>query len=784
MTVFGAPRIHPPTRRLVLPGLAVALMSFGLARPPLMAQNDSGLLIERQPFDRVILNAENHNTEIDVVLLELPERRVPDPLPQTGELELRRLNHPSVRYMVDWSSIGQVKLYERLVLEEAVALTSAGKTLEAFQTLQFLHKNYADMPGLDEASEQYVKRDALDAFAAKKYDESLAILVSLYDINPRHRGLAEAVQAVSDRVINAHLAARDFTAARRVLDFLKKGFLRLKLQNIAGWESKFEQGAAQQLQLAQRAIAEGKYERARLAVRRAENILPQVAGALELLREIDRLSPEIIVGVCQLAPLDGSPAGLLWAAARATRLTDPPLVEMVGFGGEGGQYQSRWISLDSDDSGLQLDLTLTADSLRLGFSPEQIALKLLERANPAQSQFQDDFAAVFQNLTISDGRQVNIHWQRPHVRPEALLRLSVSELIAPNRGHKPPGDDQAVYEPRRKKQMKFVRGESSEDSNALVAIVERAFENEEQGLAALQEGKVSVLDRVSPWLVEPLQAYPRIGIGSYRLPTIHVLQLNYAKPLLGSREFRRALCYGINRERIVRDLLLAGGEHPGFRVLSGPLPAGSSITDPVGYGYNQQLAARPYEPRLASVLATVARNSLAKRRSAKSGSEDRAESEETPPLLLVYPPNSAARTCCQTIQQQLTDIGIPVEIEALSADSSTLPPDYDLLYAELAIREPLVDARRLLGPRGTAGKCSSSMSLALEQVDKARNWRQARNRLREVHQVAHFDLPVIPLWQTIDSFAYRKALHGIGTELVTLYQNVADWRITYGGGTR
>ena len=59
-----------------------------------------------------------------------------------------------------------------------------------------------------------------------------------------------------------------------------------------------------------------------------------------------------------------------------------------------------------------------------------------------------------------------------------------------------------------------------------------------------------------------------------------------------------------------------------------------------------------------------------------------------------------------------------------------------------------------------------------------------RDRLREVHQAAYYDLPVIPLWQTVDSFAYRKTLQGIGARPVTLYQNIADWQISYDGADR
>ena len=155
MSVFGVLQTCRPAWRLALPGLTLVLTLCGFTRL-LVAEDDPGLMIDLQPFDRVLLNAENDNSVIDVVLLDLPNRRVPDPLPKTGSLELRRLSHPSVLYAVSWSSIERIELYEQLVLEEAIRLTNAGKSLEAFRSLQFLHDNYAGMAGLAEASERYV----------------------------------------------------------------------------------------------------------------------------------------------------------------------------------------------------------------------------------------------------------------------------------------------------------------------------------------------------------------------------------------------------------------------------------------------------------------------------------------------------------------------------------------------------------------------------------------------------------------------------------------------------
>ncbi len=165
---------------------------------------------------------------------------------------------------------------------------------------------------------------------------------------------------------------------------------------------------------------------------------------------------------------------------------------------------------------------------------------LLDLADPAQQRFQADFAALFENVTIKDGRQVSVHWQRPHVRPEALLRLSLVGLVDPEDSQMLPGVYRAVAEPANKQEMTYDLPERSENSFGPQVIVERVFENEGAALAVLQKGIVSVLDQVAPWQVDSLRAYPQVAVASYRMPTVHVLQLNYAKPLLTRREFRPA----------------------------------------------------------------------------------------------------------------------------------------------------------------------------------------------------------------------------------------------------
>ena len=770
--------------------ITLVLLPSALQERSLVAQEASVRLLDSQQFDRITLNAANGNEVIDTLLLELPNRNLPDPFPTSGTLELRRLSEPSVLYNLPWSSIAHIELYEHLLLAEAEKLVAARDLEQAYEYLGFLHKNYAQLAGLRLTTENYLRQEVTAAYLKENYEEALTILFSLYDENPQHRGLTRIVETVTDRLIAEQLASRDFASARQLLDLLDKNFPQLNLTNLDGWLDKFENAAAQELTLARQAIASDDYPTARQALRRALAILPDTAGAADLLAKIDQESPQIVVGVDRLGTSLLNSNDLDWTSARIARLIRPKLLTLTGFGAEGGNYECRWAKITTDDTGLQLEMKLNADALRHGISAEVLALELLRLADPTDLPYRADVAGLLRMVEIRQGQIVIVHLLRPHVRPEALLQLAIENITGEQN---PPGFYVPSVHNDNSLTVAFQRQSPDEQLQAPETIVEKYFEDEDIAFAALLSGEVDLLARVPPWQIARLQQSSRVEIVRYRLPTIHVLLPNYEKSILRRREFRRAICYGIDRPLILNKILLGGENRAGYRVLSGPLPAGRTITDPVGYAYNHGIQPRPYEPRLAAVLATVARNSLAKqatqqaKKSQPGGEADEQTESITPPvrkLILAHPPDPVATTACQTIKLQLDAVGIPVQLhrlDPLSLDSSI---DYDLRYSELALWEPIVDVRRLLGPNGLAGNCSSSMSLALRDVDLAENWKEARSRLQGVHQIAFNDLQVIPLWQTFDYFAYHESIQGVGTSPVTLYQNIADWKRTLRGAGR
>lgn len=129
------------------------------------------------------------------------------------------------------------------------------------------------------------------------------------------------------------------------------------------------------------------------------------------------------------------------------------------------------------------------------------------------------------------------------------------------------------------------------------------------------------------------------------------------------------------------------------------------------------------------------------------------------------------------IQRHLKSAGIQIELRELGPEvPDRIPEDVDLLYAELAMWEPIVDAERLLGEDGLLGEASPYMRQALLQLRRSVDWPTVGEQLRDIHRLAHSEVTIIPLWQMSDYFAHVSDLEGLGDSPVTLYQYVEEWQ--------
>jgi tetratricopeptide (TPR) repeat protein len=722
-------------------------------------------LIDRTPFDQIILKDESK--PLEVMPLELP-RRPPANLPASGSLKIRLLERPTEEFEVSVSSIARLRVFEEQLLDEAGRLTSTGNFDKAYDYFSRLQSEYPSYPGLNEAINNYLRRNALALYQSQQYDRALALLVTLHERDPDFDGLGGAIATIASEIIERYLRDGKYAAARGVLELWRSRFAGLADEAAAEWQRRFEQAATRQVNDATQFLQQKNYIAARGSVSKALAIWPRLTAAANVTAQIEREFPFITVGVLEQTPRNPSRRIDCWPAIRGNRLTQRLLVEEVDFGAEGGVYQSPYGDLQLDESGRRLTLALNADSsggeTKAVITADVLARYLLGATQPTNPYHRADFANQLNGIAIAPG-VVQIEFNRVQVRPEAYLQIPP-----------PAGGERFTVAEHAPEQTVFTTPLKTNMLPAnLRAIVERTFPDDESAAAALIAGDIDVLDRVPPWQIDRLKTVQGIRVASYRLPTVHMLIPNMSRPLVARREFRRALCFGIDRKWIVQSVLLGGATKPGFEVISGPFPAGMSLSDPLRYAYNNRMIPRPFEPRLAAILATVAWAGVHN----PTGNKENAPAEmpPLPELTLAHPKDPIARIACQSIQLQLVRAGIPVKLIEFSPEELLLGNvDCDLRYAELAVWEPLTDIHLLIGPGSLAGSMDSPYLLsALRALDDATNWNDVRSRLADIHEIAHHELPLIPLWQTVNYFAYRTSLVGIGDAPVALYQNVEAW---------
>ena len=158
------------------------------------------------------------------------------------------------------------------------------------------------------------------------------------------------------------------------------------------------------------------------------------------------------------------------------------------------------------------------------------------------------------------------------------------------------------------------------------------------------------------------------------------------------------------------------------------------------------------------------------------------KSQRAPPTLgeltLVCPASEIARVACDEIVEDLKIVGVACTLRPLEpGQSHPADDDWDLVYLEYVMPEPLVDARRLLAADAFVASPNPHLNLALRQLDQAVSWNQAGERLRTIHQLCYDDTTVIPLWQIVEHLAHRPGISGLVPQPVETYQDLEAWRL-------
>jgi peptide/nickel transport system substrate-binding protein len=323
-------------------------------------------------------------------------------------------------------------------------------------------------------------------------------------------------------------------------------------------------------------------------------------------------------------------------------------------------------------------------------------------------------------------------------------------------------------------ELGLVEGETKGPASAST-IVRRIREIRHTGpkaaVGALIQGEVSLAAHVPAAQVATLSAIPDIKVGRYTQPVIHLIALDGRNRALKNRSLRRGLSYAIDRRTILEETVLRRPPDADNAVADGPFPKGSYADAP---------GVKPiaYNPTLAPMLIAAAVKELG----------------NTPiELKFEYPAIPEAQAVVPIIAEAFRSAGLPagLKIEVVERPESELEAElragrrFDLAYRALRCDEPILGAGLLLCPGydappetdALASAASTEILQLLLQLERAAELPTARGLALQIDRESRDELPVLPLWQVVDHYAWRTRLKGPGQAAENLYQGIESWEI-------
>ncbi len=239
--------------------------------------------------------------------------------------------------------------------------------------------------------------------------------------------------------------------------------------------------------------------------------------------------------------------------------------------------------------------------------------------------------------------------------------------------------------------------------------------------------------------------------------------------------FRSGLLKAIDREHILLNMLCDRKEIDGMAVINGPFPVGTDDNQQIAYAYNSRVPNIQFSRIIGGTLVEIVRQ-MVETQKIKDALAD--TTTVVPELTLAYPRGDVSAIACQAIKNMWDQVGVPTKLRELPP-GVTIPEDddYDFLYVEITMTEPLSQAEFLFGTNGIVKSLSAPVEQTIRQIALSNSWRMASNNLRQLHRQVLNDVTVVPLWQMTEYYAYRRNLREVGRDLMYLYQFVDRWKI-------
>ncbi len=798
------------TSALTLLAAVCALPNTTAGQNAAAAKPDTAVdLLTATPFDRMTLT-DNSLLRVDPVFPRpLPpyesKKRDKERIPREGNIRLPgekaepekadededdaswlviHLYEGEIRaYKVKRNNVKSVESYEDMLLAEADRLILARDFSRAFEYLLKVRERSPNWRGLDERVNRHLFSEGNAALLDGDGERGLRLLGELSLRKNDYPGLADKLATSygtrAARAFELGLYAR----GRRILhdvEPMAPGHLYLKQVR-----EQFVRRAQELTDAGAKAHGAARLDKIAEALR----VWPAIEGGEAAYKEAFTAEPTLDVAVDDvprgIGPWQRSPADV-----RVGRLLYLPVLasdtEEAMQGKVPGQLAT---GMTTTDLGRRLVVQLRGDVLwsdgSRPVSSIDVARALTDAADPSSPRYTARWADLLDRVEAPDTTHVEVRLTRVFLKPGAWLLGPVGpahaagdgRLAASDRGRElvDSGSFRWVGSSPGRLEIRAAEPAGSEASGekgpraGVKRVKEVRYANAAQTLGAFTRGEVSLVEHVPPDRVAGLAANPMYKVGRYTRPRLHRIALDGRTPALRNRNLRRGLSYAIDRRRLLEEGLLGRPPDEVSLPSDGVFPRGN-------YADALDVKALPYDPGLARMLVAAARKELG----------------QPITLKLEYPAIPEAQTIVPKLMQELDWLKASgLEIIATERPESELEAElrsgrrFDMAYRAGHCDEPVMDVGPLIAPAYDASPSVNPLaSLAsprilqlLLQLERAPEYPTARALAIQIDRECRDELPILPLWQVEDHYAWHTRLKGPKQECDQLYEGITSWEI-------
>jgi peptide/nickel transport system substrate-binding protein len=700
------------------------------------------------------------------------------------KIKIHLLTNAEVRdYEVKRSNIKTIEYFEDMLLAEGDRLVLARDFARAFECYMRVKLRNPDWPGLDDHVNRLLYAEGSAALIAGDSDRGLRLLRELLARNRDYPGLLDQLAEAYRGWVTRALDLGQFAKGRRILHELE--LMAPEHRVVSDMRDRFLARANKRLKEGQAREGAARLD----ALVDALRIWPALSEAERLYKPAFEAVPTLDVAVSSvpapLGPWVRSPAD-----SRVSRLLYRPILASDSDDARKGKPPGQLASaVELSDLGRRLMIRLKSgiawsDGSRQ-VSAVDIARHLIDRTDPSSPKYEARWTDILDRVESPDDTRVEVRLKRPliklgswfggpvgpaHAGIDGRVAVSLQDRLLVNDGpFRCLGSSETSIE------LGVARDPSKDEAHSPRSIQRlREFQHTgpKAGIAALVSGDVTLAAHVPPDQVTTLSALPEIKLGRYTQPVVHSIALDGRNRVLKNRSLRRGLSYAIDRKMILEETVLRRPSDAENTVADGPFPKGSYADSPGVKPLAHNMA-------LATMLIAAASKQL--------GSSPIE-------LKLEYPAIPEAQAVVPVIAEAIRTAGLAsgLKIETIERPEAVLESElragrtFDLAYRALKCDEPILEAGVLLCPGYDAppeadalGSAASTRILQLLlELERAAELPTARGLAIQIDRESRDELPVLPLWQVIDHYAWRTRLQGPAQVSDHLYQGIESWHIS------